>query len=66
MHTTLGGIFGDDFDPNDVQVETWGSLELDLECESGLASFTPTEAGFPAGTLDLDRLTKLKGITCDP
>ncbi len=43
----------------------WGSLELDLACESGTATFTPGEDGFPAGQLDLVRLTWLDGLQCD-
>jgi len=65
MRTTHGGIFGADFDPATVERESWGSLELDLECESGIASFTPSEIGFPAGTLNVTRLTLLDGLTCD-
>ncbi len=66
MHTTHGGIFGAGFDPDQVQLESWGSLELELECESGIARFTPTEAGFSQGTLNLTRLTFLRGLSCPP
>jgi hypothetical protein len=66
MFTTLGGIFGADFDPESVEVAPWGSLEMELECDSGTASFTPSEPGFPAGTLDLTRLTFLEGLSCEP
>jgi hypothetical protein len=66
MFTTLGGIFGDDFDPESVEVNPWGSLELELLCDTGVARFTPTEPGFPAGTLDLTRLTFLEGLSCGP
>ncbi len=65
MFTTRGGIFGAEFDPETVELEPWGSLELDLECDSGIASFTPTEAGFPAGALNLIRLTLLAGLSCE-
>jgi hypothetical protein len=64
MLTTMGGVFGAGFDPTAVQLEPWGSLELDLTCETGTARFTPTEAGFPAGELDLVRLTVPDGIDC--
>ena len=64
MSTTSGGIFGEDFDPESVEVEPWGSLELELECDSGGARFAPTEEGFPAGTLDLTRITFLEGLSC--
>jgi hypothetical protein len=66
MFTTLGGIFGADFDPESVEVAPWGSLELELECDSGIARFRPVEPGFPAGTLDLTRLTYLEGLSCEP
>jgi len=65
MFTTSGGLFGADFDPALVQNTPWGTMELELMCDTGVARFTPTEAGFPAGTLDLDRLTFLDGLSCD-
>ena len=65
LSTTHGPVFGEEFDSQQLVVEPWGSLELDLLCESGIARFTPSENGFPAGTLDLDRLTFLDGLSCD-
>ena len=65
MLTTAGGVFGEEFDPASVVVSPWGSLQLQLDCSKGTAEFAPTEAGFPAGTLDLDRLTFLAGLFCD-
>ena len=64
MFTTSGALFGDAFDPEAVQVTPWGSLELELQCASGNARFEPTEQGFPAGELDLVRLTTLDGLSC--
>ncbi len=64
MVTTRGGIFGPDFDPATVEVLPWGSLEMNISCDDGTATFAPTEAGFPAGTLDLTRLTNLDGLGC--
>lgn len=66
MLTTRGGIFGDGFDPATVKRLPWGSLELELGCNSGTARFEPTEPGFPAGTLNLSRLTLLNGLSCEP
>lgn len=65
MYTTAGGVFGPGFDADAVAVEPWGSLELDLGCDHGEARFEPTEAGFPAGALDLTRLTTLGGLGCE-
>jgi hypothetical protein len=64
LHTTAGGVFGPGFDPTAVTLAPWGSLELDLTCAAGTARFAPTEAGFPAGTLDLVRLTQLGDRDC--
>ena len=64
MFTTSGALFGDAFDPEAAQVLPWGSLELELQCTSGKARFQPTEQGFPAGELDLVRLTALDGLSC--
>ena len=64
MLTTSGAKFGAAFDPADVAVAPWGSMELSLQCRAGVATFTPTEQGFPAGTLNLVRLTSLDGLAC--
>jgi hypothetical protein len=65
MFTTSGGIFGSGFDPDAVEVTPWGSLVLDLECSHGSSTFNPSEQGFPAGSLDLTRLSELEGLSCD-
>jgi hypothetical protein len=65
MLTTRGGVFGPAFDPDSVEVLPWGRLELELQCDQGTARFQPSEDGFPAGALDLDRLTFLDGLHCD-
>jgi hypothetical protein len=62
--TTRGGIFGPGFDPDTVQVERWGSLELGLSCSGGTAEFAPDEAGFAPGRLELARLTQLDALAC--
>jgi hypothetical protein len=64
MLTTTGGVFGDAFDPANVEELPWGSLELELSCEGGEARFMPTEPGFPPGTLDLQQLTWLDTLHC--
>ena len=65
LYTTSGPGFGELFDPTELDIEPWGSLELELQCKTGTARFAPSEAGFPAGTLDLIRLTFLDGLSCD-
>jgi hypothetical protein len=65
MFTTRGGVFGPGLDPDAVELQPWGSLELELSCDEGVARFDSSEEGFPAGTLDLDRVTFLEGLNCD-
>ena len=65
LYTTGGARFGADFDPLDVTLSDWGSLELELGCDAGAARFQPTEGGFAPGQLDLIRLTRLDGLECD-
>ena len=64
MLTTSGPIFGPEYRPDILDIQLWGSLELELQCDSGTARFEPTEDGFPAGMLDLTRLTYLATLSC--
>ena len=64
MYTTSGGIFGDGFDPDDVEVLPWGTMEMVLDCTTGSVAFEPTEDGFPSAEYDLTRLTWLEGLAC--
>lgn len=62
--TSSGGIFGPGFDPSLVEYKPWGTLELNLDCEGGTATYSSTEAGFGSGTLNLERLTKIDQLAC--
>ncbi len=64
MLTSSGGIFGPGFDPATVNLTHWGSLELDLTCHSGTASYNSSEVGFGSGVLHLVRLTGPDGLGC--
>ena len=64
MFTSSGGMFGPDFDPATVEFEPWGSLEMDLTCEGGTATYNSTEEGFGSGTLNLVRLTNIDQLPC--
>ena len=64
IQTSSGGIFGPDFDPQSVVFTPWGTLELDLSCDSGTATYNSTEEGFGAGTLNLVRLTNIDQLPC--
>lgn len=65
MQTTRGGIFGPDFDPDTVQRIPWGTLELDIDCDGGTATYNSTEEGFGSGVLNIEKLTNISGgISC--
>jgi hypothetical protein len=64
MRTASGGIFGPEFDPDTVEREPWGSLELDLDCDGGTATYSSTEEGFGSGTLNVVRLTSIDQLGC--
>lgn len=64
MQTSSGGVFGPDFDPQTVRHAPWGSLELDLDCNGGTATYISTEAGFGSGTLNVQRLTSIDQLEC--
>jgi hypothetical protein len=65
MLTTSGGIFGAEFDPGAVEELPWGTLELDVSCDGGTASYASTEAGFGFGQLKVTKLTSMDGLDCD-
>jgi hypothetical protein len=65
MKTSSGGIFGPGFDPDTVAFTSWGSLELDLDCNSGTATYSSTEPGFGSGVLNLKRLTRIDTLNCE-
>jgi hypothetical protein len=64
LRSTRGGVFGPDFDPDAVQRLPWGTLELDIDCDGGTATYDSSEEGFGSGTLNLVRLTSIDGLTC--
>jgi hypothetical protein len=64
IQTTSGGIFGPDFDPASVQYKPWGTLQLDLNCAGGTATYSSSEEGFGSGTLNVVRLTNIDQLGC--
>ena len=64
MLTTSGGIFGEEFNPETVVQTPWGTLELDLDCNGGTATYDSTEEGFGAGVLNVVRLTNIRALSC--
>ncbi|TVQ28142.1 MAG: hypothetical protein EA370_16975 [Wenzhouxiangella sp.] len=64
VHSAQGARFGEDFDPDDVELIDWGSIEMSLGCELGTASFDSHLEAFGSGTFELNRLTLLKRPAC--
>jgi hypothetical protein len=62
----LGTVFGPSFDPLDVMLVPWGSFEFVFDgCNSGTMSYSSGKGGeFGSGSLDVERITGLAGLTC--
>lgn len=64
ISTSSGAMFGAGFDPDQVEIEEWGVLGLELDCESGTAAWDSEDPEFGEGTFDLERLTRLQVPDC--
>jgi hypothetical protein len=64
MHSTRGGVFGAAFDPDDIERFEWGAMTLTLGCDNGQAQYTSVLSAFGAGGLQLQRLTRPRGLGC--
>jgi hypothetical protein len=63
MQVTSGAVFGDDFDPDDVIYEPWGTVTFKFSsCSEGTAEYDSDEFG--DGTFNLVHLTGIAGLTC--
>ena len=66
MQVTQGPVFGTEFDPDDVILDVWGSLEIEfIDCNSATVTYQ-SMAGFGNGVLNAIRLTSLSGLECAP
>jgi hypothetical protein len=62
MQRPRGTRFGAGFDPAAVQRLPWGELRLQFtSCSRATLAWTPVEAGWPAGSMPLERLTTPPG-----
>ena len=60
-----GARFGNDFDPGDVWLESWGSFGfLFEECTAGVMRYASADPRFGAGTLDPVKLAGLAQTDC--
>jgi len=63
VYITDGAMWGDDFDPDDVNLTEWGTGEFEAsDCDAMTFTLTPNEAmqaeGFTELSYDLERLTQ--------
>lgn len=66
MVITKGARFGDQFDPADVQRQTWGELEIEFQsCDRGIVRWFPQLEAFETGQSEIERLVPLAdGLNC--
>ena len=62
----VGGGFGRSYNPDNLELQPWGTLELQLDCSGGRASYASSADGFGSGTQNLVSLTHLEGSGCSP
>ncbi len=62
-----GAKFPPNFDTNDVNMQDWGTMELEFSgCNNGTFKWTPlaNDKGYTAGEMPLVRLTNTLGLEC--
>lgn len=60
-----GAVFGPGFNPNDVVLEPWGSLQFDFSgCNAANVTWMPDSTGYSDGQRSVTRLTSLAGLVC--
>ncbi len=64
MARTSGPHFGTAYDPASYQAEDWGTLTLQLDCNTGTAHYASSQTEFGSGDLTLSRLTTLQSPNC--
>ncbi|ABA57573.1 hypothetical protein Noc_1065 [Nitrosococcus oceani ATCC 19707] len=64
VFVTEGGVFGSNFDPNEVVMTEWGTVEFSFSsCHKGQAVYN-SMLGFGSGAVDFTHLTMLKKSQC--
>ena len=65
MLITNGGRFGDDFDPDEVEVNQWGGIQVELGCDFGKLDYTSGLSIYGNGKQTLSRLTSIGEPACE-
>lgn len=65
--TLDGTSFMPQFVAGQLVQRPWGALRVEFSsCDAGTFSWTPTAAGYPAGSMPVTRLTSSAGVPCVP
>ena len=64
MYRTRGGRFGPDFNPDEVELERWGSVQIELGCDYGKMDYVSDLPEFGEGKQTFFRLTNPGSIPC--
>lgn len=63
--TVEGGAFPPNFDPAQILERSWGSITVTFSgCNTGFMTWTTSAQGFTTGSMPLQRLTTLWGVSC--
>jgi arylsulfatase A-like enzyme len=62
---TRGGRFGTNFDPEEVEYDSWGTLVVELGCDYGKFDYASDLSVYGEGKQTLTRLTRLGEPVCD-
>lgn len=66
VQTVTGGRFPPMFNPALVQRQSWGTLRLEFAgCDDATLRWTPTAAGYAAGSMPLKRLSAVQTTRCN-
>ena len=66
MAYVTGTEFGANFDPDEVDIQDWGTFEFEFDdCDNGRIRYSSQLPGWGAGKFEVDRLTNIDGLSCD-
>ncbi|MEM6935412.1 MAG: serine hydrolase [Pseudomonadota bacterium] len=65
MVQPVGGLFGDNFDPADVDRQPAGRVNFSLNCDAGFADLDATDADFLDFRLQIQQLVGIGGNVCN-
>jgi len=61
---TEGAKFGEAFDPGDVNLVDWGSMQISLACNKGEMTYQSSLSEYGEGEQNVSRLTQLDELAC--